>query len=144
MNKIILAAAMCFCLAAAPAAAEVRSVKICDAKTISASTTTDCTYTDISQYKFFSFQVSCTSAAAGISVSADWVGGSAASTTYMGIPLLANGTAMSQLMTTRTTETTYSTLQSIQPPVSPIGTIRLTENIGSADTVCTVILNLGN
>jgi hypothetical protein len=141
--KKIAAALIGIMLLAGPAWAEVRSQQICQAKLLGGSTTTDCAYTDISNFKFFSWQASCT-AAGSISVSFDWVAGSGASSAFIGIPLNTSGTAMSQLRTTWTTKTTYTTLQSLQPPVSPIGTIRITENLGSSDTTCTVILNMGN
>jgi hypothetical protein len=132
-------------LLAAPAAAEVRSVRICAAKTLNAGTTTDCDYTDISKFKFFSWQASCAeTTGSDMSVSFDWVAGSAASSSYLGIPLNTSGSAMSQLRSAWTTETTWTTLQSLQPPVAPVGTIRITEGNSDADIVCDVILNMGD
>ena len=138
-------AALLALLSPAAVSAEVRSIHVCEAKTLTANTTTDCAYTDISGFKFFSFQVYCGETTDNsMSVDVDWVAGSAAGTAYMGIPILSTGSAMSQLKTAYTTEDAWSTLQSIQPPVSPVGTIRMTENNNDADIVCTVILNMGN
>ena len=121
------------------------SVKVCNAKTLTANTTTDCDYVDISGFKYFSFQVYCNETTAdSMSVDVDWLGGSAATTAYMGIPLLTGTVAMTQLKTAYATEAAWSAVQSIAPPVSPIGGIRLTENNNDDDIICTVILNMGN
>jgi hypothetical protein len=144
--KRLLAAMFVFLAVATPAAAEVRSVQICKDTTLNASTTTDCAYTDISAFKFFSYQFRCNSASTTISINVDWIGGSAAGSAYLAVPQYANGTAMTQLNTTYTTEstTTWSTLRTIQPPPSPIGSIRITNNASTADVICQVILNMGN
>ena len=145
MKKTLAVMAICLALAA-PAAAEVRSIQVCQDKTLAGSTTTDCTYTDISGYKFISYQFRCNSASTTISVNLDWIAGSAAGADYLAVPLLSTGTALAQLRTTYTTEstTTWSVLQSIQPPVSPIGTLRFTNNAATADVICSAIVNLGN
>ncbi|MFA5898042.1 MAG: hypothetical protein WC829_02895 [Hyphomicrobium sp.] len=138
MKRLLAVVAICLALAA-PAAAEVRSIHVCEAKTLTASTTTDCTYQDISAFEYFSYQVYCGETTDNsMSVDVDWIGGSAAGTAYMAVPV---GT--SQLQTVYATEDAWSTLESINPPVSPVGTIRLTENNGDDDIVCTVILNMG-
>lgn len=142
--KKILVALMAGLLFASVAQANVWSTKVCDSVTLTQNTTTDCTTADLTDSKFFSFQVSCASAGGNISVDVDWIAGSGDSSTYLGIPVLSTGSAMSQLITTRTTETTWSTLQSIQPPVAPFGTLRFTENNIGADTICSAILNMGN
>jgi hypothetical protein len=152
--KTLAAAIFCACLlaAAGDAAAEGRSIKVCAAVTLSASTTTDCTigavanaYPEIIKFKFFSFQINCGETTDNsMSIDVDWIAGSAAGTEYVGIPKLSDGTAMTQLLTAYTTEDAWSVLQSIQPPVSPVGTLRFTENNGDADIVCTAILNVGD
>ena len=145
MKKLL--AAVCVVLAVAvPAAAEVRSVQVCQNKTLAASTTTDCSYTDISAFKFFSYQFRCNSAGAGITVSLDWVAGSAQSSAYIAVPEYSSGTAVSQLRTAYTTEstTTWSTLRTIQPPPSPIATLRFTNNASTDDVICSAIINMGN
>ena len=144
MKKFILFG-LIFLAFASSAVAEVASIKVCNAKTLASGAATDCTYTDISKYKFFSYQVYCGETTGdSMSIHIDWIGGSAAGTAYMGIPLLTGTTAMTQLRTAYTTEDAWSVLQSIEPPASPIGTIRLTENNSDADIVCTVILNMGD
>ena len=134
--------------------AGVSTIKICDNKLLSASDAnlyglgngiTDCTYVNTGNAKFFSFQASCyDETGTTLSVSFDWLGGSTNSTTYMGIPLLSTGSAMSQLRSAWTTETTYTTLQSVQPPVSPFVGIRITSGTTQTDNYCTVLLNMGN
>lgn len=144
--KRLAAALIGVLLVAAPAAAEVRSILVCDDKTLAANSTTDCTVQDISQFKFFSFQVYCGETTDNsMSVSVDWVARSGAGgISTLAVPLLVGGSAMSQLITARTTEDAWSTLQSIQPPVSGQATIRLTENNNDDDIVCSVVLNMGN
>lgn len=146
MKKLAAVLAALF-FAAAPAAAEVRSVVVCDEKTLAASGTTDCTPADISGYRFFSFQVYCgeTTGNGSMSIDVDWVARSGATgSTTLAIPILASGTAMSQLISNRTTEDAWSTLQSVQPPVSPVATIRFTEDNGDDDIVCSAVINMGN
>lgn len=154
MKKLLAAMAVVLAVAA-PAAAEVRSMQVCQQKLLSPSNSSlyglgnglaDCAYTDISGFKFFSYQFRCNSASTTISVSVDWIAGSAMGSLYMAVPLLSSGSAMSQLKTAYTTEstTTWSTLMSIQPPVSPVGTIRITNGATTADVLCDVILNMGN
>jgi len=145
MKKFILFG-LIFLAFASSASAEVTSVTVCKAVTLNPSTTTDCTYTDISKYTFFSYQFRCNSASTTITVALDWIAGSAAGSEYLAVPLLTTGSAYGQLRTAYTTEstTTFSALQSIQPPVSPIGTLRFTNNAATADVICTAILNMGN
>jgi hypothetical protein len=141
--------AVALLMLASPGMAEIKSVKVCDAKTLAASNANtyglgngiaDCTYTDLSLYEYFSFQVYCGETTDdSMSIDVDWVGGSAASAAYMAVPV---GTA--QLKTSYTTEDAWSAIQFIGPPVSPIGTIRLTNNNTDDDIVCTVILNMGD
>jgi hypothetical protein len=112
----------------------------CQGKTLGAGTTTDCTYTDISGFKYFSYQIYCGETVGdSMTISLDWIGGSAASTAYMKVP-----TGVSQLLTGYTTEDAWSAITSIRPPVSPIGTFRVTESNSDDDVVCTIILNMGN
>lgn len=144
--KRLAAAVGAMLLLAAPAAAEVRSVLVCDEKTLAANTTTDCDVVDISGFTFFSFAVYCGETTDNsMSIDVDWVarsGGTNSSTLV--IPILSSGVAMSQLITARTTEDAWSTLQSVQPPVSPVATLRFTENNNDADIVCSAIINMGN
>jgi ABC-type glycerol-3-phosphate transport system substrate-binding protein len=134
-----LAAVVAMLLLAAPAAAEVRSVQVCAAKTLTASTTTDCTYTDIGGFEYFSYQVYCGETTDNtMDIDVDFVGGSAAGTAYVAVP-----TGVTQLLTNYTTEDAWSTLEAINPPLAPVGTIRFTENNGDDDIVCTAILNMG-
>ena len=152
--KKLLAVAFAICLALATSAnAEVVSIRVCSDKTLAASTTTDCTdngpgsagYQDITKFKFFSYQIYCAELTDNsMDIDVDWIGGSYGQSAYMAVPILSTGSAMTQLKTNYTTEDAWSALASIQPPVSPVGTIRLTENNNDDDIVCTVILNMGN
>ncbi len=155
--KTLLAVALTICLALASSAnAEVRSIKVCDAKTLTASDAnlyglgngiTDCTYTDISACYFLSYQANCAETTGDtMDIDLDWVAGSAASAAYMGIPILSTGSAMSQLQTNAftSTEGSWTTLETIQSPVAPVGTIRITNNVATeTDMICTIILNCG-
>ena len=143
--KTIAAALLGFLLLAAPAAAEVRSILVCDEKTLTASDTTDCTPTAVSWGKFFSFQIYCGETTGdSMSVDVDWVARSGATgSSTLSVPLLSSGSAMSQLKTAYTTEDAWSVLMSIQPPVSPTATLRFTENNGDDDVVCSAVLNVG-
>lgn len=143
--KVAAMAVLAMLLVPFIAQAEVRSVKVCDNKTLSASTTTDCKYTDISKFKHFSVQVYCGEVTGNdMDIDVDWVGGSACGSAYMAVPVASSGTAISQIHTNYTTEDAWSTLEGIAPPVSPCGTIRFTENNGDADILCTAILNMGD
>jgi hypothetical protein len=73
-----------------------------------------------------------------MNVSVDFVGGSAAGTAYLAVPV-----STTQLLTNYATEDAWSTIEAINPPLSPVGTIRFTENAGDDDIVCTAILNMG-
>lgn len=146
MKRYAAAIAMLCLLAAMPAAAEVKSELVCDDKTLAANTTTDCKVVDISKYKFFSVQVYCNETTDdSMSIDVDWVTRSGATgDSTLAVPLLASGSAMSQIITARTTEAAWSTLQSVQPPVSGQATIRFTENNNDADIVCSAVINMGD
>lgn len=143
--KKIIAAVFSLLMLCGNADAAITQIKICDAKALGGSTTTDCTYVDLSSWRYFSFQASCADAGdSSMSVDFDWVGGSSDAAAMMGIPILNTGSAMTQLRSNWATETTYTTLQTIQPPVSPYGTIRITNDQADTDITCTVILNMGD
>jgi hypothetical protein len=154
--KRLLAAMAVLLAVATPAAAEVVSKQICKDKVLAPSGAdtyglgngiTDCDYTDISGFYFFSYQANCNETTGDtMDIDLDWVAGSAASAAYMGIPILDTGSAMSQLQTNAFTsgEGTWTTLETIKPPVAPVGTIRITNNVATeTDMLCTIILNMG-
>ena len=154
MHKLWAAWMLVFLFAVGPAYAWFASEQVCQNSRLPNNSTLDCRYTDTSQAKSISTQINCkNNGTVALSVSADYVAGSAAGSAYMGIPkmhidgstgLTETAIAIPRLVSTSAAENSWTTLIGHDIPVSPAGTIRLTNHTDDSLSLvdCTVILNM--